>query len=100
VRCEVVQWCCWRFKSSGVLYLIGCVFAEVVKYCSAFKVGGSIQRRSFEILGTAHPTTQGHMVQLIEAPRYKREGSQVQCPKVLLEFFIDIILLESLWPWG
>jgi hypothetical protein len=43
----------------------------------------------------------GHVVaQLVEAVRYKEEGRGFDSPKVLLEFFIDIILALLLWPWG
>ena len=43
----------------------------------------------------------GHAVtQLVEALPYKPEGRGVQFPMVSLEFFIDIIFLAALWPWG
>ena len=42
----------------------------------------------------------GHAVaQLVEALRYKPEGSGFDSPMVSLEFFIDIILPAALWPW-
>ena len=45
-------------------------------------------------------STEGHaVVQLVEAPRYK-PGVRVRLPMVSLEFFIDINLTASLWPWG
>jgi len=40
------------------------------------------------------------VAQLVEALRYKPEGRGFDSPMVLLEFFIDIILLAALWPLG
>jgi len=40
------------------------------------------------------------VAQLVEALCYKLEGRRVQFLKVSLKFFIDIILLDTLWPWG
>ena len=46
-------------------------------------------------------TNVSHAVtQLVEALRYKPEGRGFDSPMVSLEFFIDIILLAALWPWG
>ena len=43
----------------------------------------------------------GHAVaQLVEALRYKSEGRGFDSRWLSLEFFIDIILLAALWPWG
>ena len=43
----------------------------------------------------------GHVVaQLVEALHYKSEGRGFDSPMVSLEFFIDIILPVTLWPWG
>ena len=39
------------------------------------------------------------MAQLVEALRYKPEGRAFDS-RWSLEFFIDIILLAALWPWG
>jgi len=39
------------------------------------------------------------VVQLLEALRYKSE-SHGQFPMVSLEFFGDVILMATLWPWG
>ena len=39
------------------------------------------------------------VVQLVEASHYKQEGREVRFPMVSLEFFSDIILLVTLWPW-
>jgi hypothetical protein len=44
-----------------------------------------------------HSALLGHAVaRLVEALRYKR----VRFPMVSLDFFIDIVLLAALWPWG
>ena len=46
-------------------------------------------------------TVGGHAVaQLVEALRYKSEGRRFNSLMVSLEFFIDVILLAALWPWG
>jgi len=43
----------------------------------------------------------GHAVALsVEALRYKPEGRGFDFRRCLLEFFIDIILPATLWPWG
>jgi hypothetical protein len=40
------------------------------------------------------------VVQLAEALRYNPEGREFDSLMVSLEFFIYIILLTALWPWG
>jgi len=40
------------------------------------------------------------MTQLVEALRYKSEGRGFDSPLVSLEYFIDMIFLATLWPWG
>jgi len=40
------------------------------------------------------------VAQLVEALRYKPEGHGFKFLMLSLEFFIDIILLAALWPWG
>jgi len=40
------------------------------------------------------------VAQLVEALRYKPESSRVRFPMVSLDFFIDLILLDALWPWS
>jgi hypothetical protein len=43
----------------------------------------------------------GYLVaQLVEALRYKLEGQGVRFPMRSLVFFIDLILLPTLWPQG
>jgi hypothetical protein len=39
------------------------------------------------------------VARLVEALRYKPEGSIKKFPMVSLEFFIDKILPAALWPW-
>ena len=43
----------------------------------------------------------GHMIaHFVEALCYKLEGHGFDSQSMLLEFFIDIIHLAALWPWG
>ena len=64
-------------------------------FCTTFKLF-LLHLRSYV---TNNP--RGYAVaQLVEALRYKSEGSGFDSPKMLLEFFIDIILPATLWPLG
>ena len=40
------------------------------------------------------------VARLVEALRYKPEGRGFDSLMVSSEFFIDVILLAALWPWG